>query len=74
MIIAIYPQVLDGNENFFITVLEIAERWLSWLQANTDFDQLIMETSNGRDYWIHVSCRANRKKNRHQIFRDMRKK
>ena len=48
---------------------ELAERWFSWLQANIDFDQLIMETSNGRDFWIHVSCRKNKSKNRHQLLR-----
>lgn len=64
----------DWDDNKAHTDMELAERWFSWLQANTDFDQLIMETSNDRDFWIHVSCRANRKKNRHQIFRDMRKK
>lgn len=48
---------------------DLAERWFSWLQANTDFDQLIMETSNGRDFWIHVSCRKNKTKNRHQVLR-----
>lgn len=48
---------------------ELAERWFSWLQASTDFDQLIMETSNGRDYWVHVSCRKNKSKNRHQVLR-----
>lgn len=28
--------------------------------------QTIMETSNGRDYWIHVSYKKNCSKNRHQ--------
>ena len=36
---------------------------------STDYDQLIMETSNGRDFWIHVSCRKNKRKNRHQVLR-----
>lgn len=64
----------DWDDNKAHTDKELAERWFLWLQSHTDYDQLIMETSNGRDYWIHVSCRANRKKNRHQIFRDIRKK
>lgn len=46
--------------------MEIAERWFSWLQSHTDYDHLILETSNGRDYWIHISCRKNKKANRHQ--------
>ena len=57
------------DDNRQHTDMDIAKKWFSWLQANTDFDQLIMETSNGRDYWIHVSCRKNAKKNRHQVLR-----
>ena len=59
----------DWDDNKAHTDKELAERWFSWLQANTDFDQLIMETSNGRDFWIHVSCRKNARKNRHQVLR-----
>lgn len=36
--------------------------------------QAIMETSTGRDYWIHVSCKKNSSKNRHQVIRGLRKK
>ena len=50
------------------------KEWFDWLKDNTDFDQLIMETANGRDYWIHVSCRKNKKANRHQVFYDMKKR
>ena len=57
------------DDNLRHTDMETAEKWFSWLQTHTDFDQLIMETSNGRDYWIHVSCRKNRKANRHQVLR-----
>ena len=57
------------DDNLQHTDMETAEKWFSWLQTHTDFDQLIMETSNGRDYWIHVSCRKNRKANRHQVLR-----
>lgn len=64
----------DWDDNKRHTNMELAKQWFDFLEHHTDFDQLIMETSNGRDYWIHVSCRANRKKNRHKIFRDMRKK
>ena len=59
----------DWDDNKAHTDKELAERWFSWLQSHTDFDQLIMETSNGRDYWIHVSCRKNKSKNRHQVLR-----
>lgn len=59
----------DWDDNKAHTDKELAERWFSWLQSHTDYDQLIMETTNGRDYWIHVSCRKNAKKNRHQVLR-----
>lgn len=36
--------------------------------------QAIIETSNRRDYWIHVSCKKNNSKNRHQVIRELRKK
>ena len=36
--------------------------------------QAIMETSTGRDCCIHVSCKKNRSKNRHQVIRELRKK
>lgn len=64
----------DWDDNKRHTNMDLAKQWFDYLEHHTDFDQLIMETSNGRDYWIHVSCRKNIKKNRHQIFRDMRKK
>ena len=36
-------------------------------------DQLIKETTDRRIYWIHVSCRANKSKNRHQVIHFMQK-
>ena len=50
------------------TDMEAAHRWITFLKEHTDFDQLILETRNGLDYWIHVSCRKNRQKNRHQVL------
>ena len=50
------------------TDMEIAHRWFTFLKEHTDYDQLILETKNGLDYWIHVSCRRNRAKNRRQAF------
>lgn len=58
----------DWDDNLAHTDMEIARKWFDFLEHHTDFDQLIMETSNGRDYWIHVSCRRNRKANRHQVL------
>ena len=61
----------DDNKRH--TDLETARKWFDFLENHTDFDQLIMETSNGKDYWIHVSCRKNRKANRHQVIRYLKK-
>ena len=47
--------------------------WFEWIKANCNFDQLILETSNDKDFWIHVSCRKNIKANRHQVFYDLKK-
>ena len=56
----------DGKSH---TDMKVAQKWFDFLEHHTDFDQLIMETTNGRDYWIHVSCRRNKSKNRHQVLR-----
>ena len=61
------------DDNRRHTDLEEARRWFDWIQDHCDFDQLILETSNGKDFWIHVSCRKNRKKNRHQVIRYLKK-
>ena len=64
----------DWDDNLAHTDMEIAKRWFTWLMDNIDFDQLILETENGRDYWIHVSCKKNRSKNRHQVIENLKKK
>ena len=61
----------DDNKRH--TDLETARKWFDWIENHCDFDQLIMETSNGKDYWIHVSCRRNRRANRHQVIRYLKK-
>ena len=61
------------DDNRKHTDMEVARRWFDFLENHTDFDQLILETANGKDYWIHVSCRRNRKKNRHQVIRYLKK-
>ena len=48
--------------------METAYRWLTFLKDHTDFDQIILETTNGLDYWLHISCRKNSAKNRHQVL------
>ena len=57
------------EDNSRHTDMDIAHRWFDYLKEHTDFDQLILETKNGKDYWIHVSCRKNRRKNRHQVLK-----
>lgn len=64
----------DWDDNKAHTNMELAKSWFSFLEHNVDFDQLILETANGRDYWIHISCKKNRSKNRHQVIRELRKK
>jgi len=61
----------DDNKKH--TDLETARKWFDWIETHCDFDQLIMETCNGKDYWIHVSCRRNRRANRHQVIRYLKK-
>lgn len=63
----------DWDDNLAHTDMDIAHKWFSWLESHTDFDQLILETANGRDYWIHISCKKNRSKNRHEVIRYLRK-
>ena len=60
-----YTSWKDGKAH---TDMDMAYRWFTFLQQHTDFDQLILETKNGLDYWIHVSCRKNRQKNRQQVL------
>lgn len=55
----------DGTHH---TNMEILNRWFNWIMDNCDFDQLIKETSNRKTYWIHVSCKRDRSKNRHQVI------
>lgn len=48
--------------------METLNNWMRWIIDNTDFDQCIKETANRRTYWIHVSCKRDRSKNRHQVI------
>ena len=61
-----YTDWSDGKAH---TDKAILNRWFDWIVENTNFDQAIIETSNGKDFWIHVSCRKNIKKNRKQVLR-----
>ena len=59
----------DWSDNKRHTDMEEAKRWFDWLETHVNFDQLILETSNGKDFWLHVSCRRNLRANRHQVIR-----
>ena len=61
----------DWDDNQAHTDMELAGKWFDFLEHHTNFDQLILETANGRDYWIHISCKKNRSKNRHQVIREL---
>ena len=50
-------------------------QWFLWIMNNCDYDQLILERASKTSfhYWIHVSCRANKSKNRHQVIHFLQK-
>ena len=60
----------DGERH---TDMDVARKWFDFLKYNTDYDQLILETSNHLDFWIHVSCRRDPKLNRHHVIYYMKK-
>lgn len=43
--------------------------WFVWLMDNVNADQIILEraSKSSSHYWIHVSCKSNPSKNRHQV-------
>lgn len=61
------------SDNKQHTDLDIAHQWMDWLEHHVDFDQMILETSNNKDYWLHISCRKNKRANRHQVIRYLKK-
>lgn len=63
-----YSEWKDGKAH---TDKDILNRWFDWIIEHTNFD--IIETSNDKDFWIHISCRKNKSKNRHQVIRNLRK-
>lgn len=44
-------------------------QWFEWIKDNLQFDQLIKEraTKTSKSFWIHVSCRYDPSRNRHQV-------
>ena len=47
---------------------QIARLLFTWMKDNVDLDQLILEHS-GLSWWVHVSCRINYRRNRHQALK-----
>ena len=43
---------------------QIARLLFTWMKDNIDLDQLILE-HRGSAWWVHVSCRINYRRNRH---------
>ena len=47
----------------------VARDWFQWIVRNTEFDQLLFEHSRRlRNCWLHISCRWDITRNRHQSF------
>lgn len=59
----------DWDDGRAHTDMEEAERWVEFIRQHTSFDQCILETHNGRDFWLHVSCKVNAALNRHEVKR-----
>ena len=62
-----------GEQGQRFTNIDILDRWFTWIMNNCDYDQLILEHAHG-EYWLHVSCRQNKRKNRHQVIHFLQKK
>lgn len=56
--------------------LDKLKDWFVWLMNNTNFDQLILERASPTSdhWWIHVSCKLNPKRNRHQVIQGLIKR
>ena len=48
---------------------QVARDWFQWIAHHTDFDQMLFEhSSRMRNRWLHLSCRWDRRRNRHQAI------
>ena len=48
-----YTEWSDGKVH---TDKDILNRRFDWIIQNTNFEQTVVETTNNKDFWIHVSC------------------
>ena len=62
-----------GEQGQRFTNTDILDRWFTWIMNNCDYDQLIKETTGRRIYWIHVSCKRVRTRNRRQVIHFLQK-
>ena len=53
---------------------QAARLLFSYMQAYAEFDQLILEHYGTNSWWVHISCRIDLTKNRHQIINDLIKR
>ena len=58
------------SENFKLSEFTASE---TARRRKINNDQLILETTNHLDFWIHVSCRRDPKLNRHNVVYYMKK-
>ena len=48
---------------------QVAREWFQWIAHHTDFDQMLFEhSSRMRNRWLHLSCRWDRRRNRHMAI------
>ena len=58
----------DTSQHLNTSQEQIARLLFTWMKDNVDLDQLILEHS-GSVWWVHVSCRINFRRNRHEAFK-----
>lgn len=67
-------QHLSGQAaDLCIPSIAIAREWMRWIMDNTTFDQLILEHNKSGSHWIHVSCKPDVERNRHQVISSLLK-
>ena len=67
-------QHLSGQPaDLCIHSIAIAREWMRWIMDNTTFDQLILEHNKSGSHWIHVSCKPDVERNRHQVISSLLK-
>ena len=48
--------------------LDTGRRWYKFIVEHTDFDQVLFEYRRTGARWLHISCRRDRKSNRHMAI------